>query len=188
MYVLESSARIFLQFTFTVYFTVAHKEKMHILLRLICWFFSFTARSSWLFSFPPSLPPSTRFPPLSLLSLVFSFFFNLLLQQMILSKSFTARWQKYYNKLVLKGGLLAPTRLRMAAPHVSSNIMFSKSRRKCVSSLGFQKVHHWFVWNGLSSSKTDVKIKTRPFRGTRIPRSEPSASNPFCCFPLFFLH
>lgn len=71
---------------------------------------------------------------------------------------------------------MAPTRLRMAAPHVSSNIMFSKSRRKCVSSLGFQKVHHWFVWNGLSSSKTDVKIKTRPFRGTRIPRSEPSAS------------
>ena len=71
---------------------------------------------------------------------------------------------------------MAPTRLRMAAPHVSSNIMFSESRRKCVSSLGFQKVHHWLVWNGLSSSKTDVKIKIRPFRGTRIPRSEPSAS------------
>ena len=70
----------------------------------------------------------------------------------------------------------APTRLRMATPHVSSSIMFSKSPRKCVSSLGFQKVHHWFMWNGLSSSKPDVKTKTGPFRGTRIPRSEPSAS------------
>lgn len=71
---------------------------------------------------------------------------------------------------------MAPTRLRMAAPHVSSSIMFSKSPRKCVSSLGSQKVHHWFVWNGLGSFKPDVKTKTGPFRGTRIPRSEPSAS------------